>query len=75
MTKCSQRPTNLVQHSPVEESKGTEGAVAVKAATLYDLGLNFLLRARLACSDAGEGTGLFAQEVYEGLPEVAELAR
>lgn len=49
--------------------------MATKAAALYDLGLNYLLRGRLVCSDAGEGSGLIAQEVYEGLPEVAELTR
>lgn len=67
-----------IQHSAVEEGKGTEEeeeALAMKAAAFYDLGLNYLLRARMACSDAGEGSGLFSQEVYEELPEVAELAR
>lgn len=58
-----------------EEGAGAEEAVAMKAAALYDLGLNYLLRARMACSDAGEGSGLCAQVVYEELPEVADLAR
>lgn len=47
----------------------------MKAAALYDLGLNYLVRARLVCSDGGEGSGLLPQEVYEELPEVAALAR
>lgn len=49
--------------------------LAMRAAALYDLGLNYLVRARLACSDAGEGSGLLPQEVYQELPEVADLAR
>lgn len=47
----------------------------MKAAALYDLGLNYLVRARLLCSDAGDGSGLLPQEMYEELPEVADLAR
>ena len=42
---------------------------------LYDLGLNHLLRARLVCAEAGEGSGLWPQEDYENIPEAAELAR
>ncbi|CAM9761809.1 unnamed protein product [Ectocarpus sp. 12 AP-2014] len=60
------------------ETCATAGQVALvptKAAALYDLGLNYLLRGRLVCSHAGEGSGLEAQESYEGLPEVAELTR
>lgn len=42
---------------------------------LYDLGLNHLLRARLVCAEAGEGSGLWASDVYENIPEAAELTR
>lgn len=42
---------------------------------LYDLGLNHLLRARLVCAEAGEGSGLWTSDVYENIPEAAELAR
>lgn len=50
-------------------------AVSLKAAAQYDLGLNYLLRARLVCSDAGDGSGLFAQSVYDDIPAVADLAK
>eukprot|EP00903_Cladosiphon_okamuranus_P012909 g12052.t2 len=49
--------------------------LATKAAAFYDLGLNYLVRARLLRSEAGEGSGLLPQEVYEEIPEVADLAR
>lgn len=45
------------------------------ASALYDLGLNYLLRARLVCADAGEGSGLWEQDVYDHLPEVSDLSR
>ncbi|CAM9753532.1 unnamed protein product, partial [Laminaria digitata] len=45
------------------------------ASALYDLGLNYLLRARLLCADSGEGSGLWAQDVHEQLPGVEDLAR
>ncbi|CAM9704269.1 unnamed protein product [Scytosiphon promiscuus] len=50
-------------------------AVALKAAAHYDLGLNYLLRARLVCADAGEGSGLFGQSAYDDLPAVADLSK
>ena len=45
------------------------------SSALYDLGLNYLLRARLLCADSGGGSGLWAQGVYDQLPGVDELAR
>ncbi|CAN0151264.1 unnamed protein product, partial [Ectocarpus fasciculatus] len=63
------------QSGETSATAGQQALVATKAAALYDLGLNYLLRGRLVCSDAGEGSGLLAQEVYEDLPEVAELTR
>lgn len=45
------------------------------SAALYDLGLNYLLRSRLVCADAGEGSGLWEQHVYLSLPEVLQLTR
>lgn len=59
-------------HVATEQHAST---VALKAAAHYDLGLNYLLRARLVCSDAGEGSGLLAQSVYDDLPAVADLAK
>lgn len=66
-----------VTHRAVGEGEESEdpALLATKAAALCDLGLNYLVRARLVCSDAGEGSGLLPQEVYEDLPEVADLAR
>ena len=52
-----------------------EGVEATSASALYDLGLNYLLRARLLCADSGEGSGLWAMDVYERLPGVEDLAR
>lgn len=55
---------------------GVSGAMASDlASALYDLALNYVVRARILCSDAGEGSGLWRQEVYDALPEVAQLAR
>lgn len=67
-------------HRPGGRDGEGEGPVALanmamKAAALYDLGLNYLVRARLLCSDAGDGSGLLPQEMYEKLPDVADLAR
>lgn len=45
------------------------------SSALYDLGLNYLLRARLLCADSGEGSGLWAKDVYDQLPGVDDLAR
>ncbi|CAB1097731.1 unnamed protein product [Ectocarpus sp. CCAP 1310/34] len=63
------------QSGETSATAGQGALVPTKAAAYYDLGLNYLLRGRLICSDAGEGSGLIAQELYEGLPEVAELTR
>lgn len=45
------------------------------AAAIYDLGLNYLVRARLLCADAGEGSGLWEESAYQQVPQVSKLAR
>lgn len=58
-----------------ETPSAAEAVEVTPASALYDLGLNYLLRARLLCADSGEGSGVWAQDVYQHLPEVEELAR
>ena len=66
-------------HVLVEYTTSSSSAVQGDAAgyssalALYDLGVNYLVRASLECQDAGEGIGLIGHEVFHVLPEVARL--
>lgn len=57
------------------EGGKTALAKAELAPALYDLGLNYLVRARLMCADSGEGSGLWNDDFYRDLPEVVEVSR
>lgn len=67
------RSDDQASQSQVSQDNETTKSESL-AAALYDLGLNYLLRSRLVCADAGEGSGLWEQDVYLSLPEVVELA-